>query len=81
MRRLTLAAIFLIVPFVLITCFRSTAAVSSDELARQVEKRYRSLKSLSMDFVMCLDVISFYRRHFHLQELIIPMIVFELYFS
>ncbi len=51
MRRLTLAAIFLIVPFVLITCFRSTAAVSSDELARQVEKRYRSLKSLSMDFV------------------------------
>ena len=51
MRRLILAAIFLIVPFVLITCFRSTAAVSSDELARQVEKRYRSLKSLSMDFV------------------------------
>lgn len=51
MRRLILAAIFLIVPFVLITCFRSTAAVSSDELARQVEERYRSLKSLSMDFV------------------------------
>ena len=51
MRRLILAATFLIVPFVLITCFRSTAAVSSDELARQVEEKYRSLKSLSMDFV------------------------------
>lgn len=51
MRRLILAAIFLIVSFVLITCFRSTAAVSSDELAKQVEEKYRSLKSLSMDFV------------------------------
>lgn len=51
MRRLILAATFLIVPFVLITCFRSTAAVSSDELARQVEEKYRSLRTLSMDFV------------------------------
>lgn len=51
MRRLILAAIFLIVPLVLITCFRSTAAVSSDELARQVEEKYRSLRTLSMDFV------------------------------
>ncbi len=51
MRRLMLAAIFLIVPFVLITCFRSAAAVSSDELARQVEEKYRSLRTLSMDFV------------------------------
>ncbi|MGB2768464.1 MAG: outer membrane lipoprotein carrier protein LolA [Candidatus Zixiibacteriota bacterium] len=51
MRRLILAATFLIVPFVLFTSFRSTAAVSSDELAKQVEEKYRSLKSLSMDFV------------------------------
>ncbi|MGB7062096.1 MAG: outer membrane lipoprotein carrier protein LolA [Candidatus Zixiibacteriota bacterium] len=50
MRRLILAAIFLIVSFVLITSFRGTAAVSSDELAKQVEEKYRSLKSLSMDF-------------------------------
>lgn len=51
MRRLILAATFLIVPFVLFTSFRSAAAVRSDELARQVEEKYRSLKSLSMDFV------------------------------
>ena len=51
MRRLILAAAFLIVSLVIVTCVRGAAAVSSDELARQVEERYRSLKSLSMDFV------------------------------
>ncbi|UCB51814.1 MAG: outer membrane lipoprotein carrier protein LolA [Candidatus Zixiibacteriota bacterium] len=50
MRRLVMAAAFLIVPFVIITCVRSAKAVSSDELAQQVEKKYRSLKSLSVDF-------------------------------
>jgi outer membrane lipoprotein-sorting protein len=50
MRRVVLVAAFLIVPFVIITCGRSAKAVSSDELAQQVEEKYRSLKSLSVDF-------------------------------
>lgn len=51
MRRLVLIAAFLVTFFVIVTSVRSAAALSSDELARQVEEKYRSLKSLSMDFV------------------------------
>ena len=50
MRRLVLIAAFLVTFFVIVTSVRSAAALSSDELARQVEEKYRSLKSLSMDF-------------------------------
>jgi len=51
MRRLVLIAAFLVTFFAVVTSVRSAAALSSDELARQVEEKYRSLKSLSMDFV------------------------------
>ena len=52
MRRIVLAtALFLVAFFVVDTSVRSAAADNSDELAKQVEEKYRSLSSLSMDFV------------------------------
>jgi chaperone LolA len=52
MRRLVLAAgFFSVTAFVIVASVHSAAASSSDELARQVEEKYRSLSSLSMDFV------------------------------
>ena len=50
MRRLAPALTLVTAAFVMITCVRSAKAVSSDELAKQVEEKYRSLSSLSMDF-------------------------------
>jgi outer membrane lipoprotein carrier protein len=52
MRRLVLTVgFFSVTAFVIVTSVHSAAASSSDELARQVEEKYRSLSSLSMDFV------------------------------
>jgi chaperone LolA len=51
MRRLVRAAAFFLAAFfIVVTPVRSAAAGNSDELARQVEEKYRSLSSLSMDF-------------------------------
>jgi outer membrane lipoprotein-sorting protein len=51
MRKPKLAATFLILTLFLIVCPGSRAGTSSEELAQRVEEKYRSLKSLTVDFV------------------------------
>jgi len=42
---------FLILAFMLVIFSRITAGITANDLALQVEKKYRSFKSLSMDFI------------------------------
>ncbi|KPL00949.1 MAG: hypothetical protein AMJ91_02510 [candidate division Zixibacteria bacterium SM23_73_3] len=42
---------FLIIPFIVIISDQDASSITADELALQVEKKYRSLKNLSMEFI------------------------------
>ncbi len=51
MGKLRLSVTCFTLPFILVILSQETAGITSDQLALQVEKKYRSLKSLSMDFI------------------------------
>ena len=51
MRKFKITVCFLILPFILVIFSGDAAGITSKELALQVEKKYHSLKSLSMDFI------------------------------
>jgi outer membrane lipoprotein-sorting protein len=51
MRKFKITVSFLILPFILVIFSGDAAGITSKELALQVEKKYHSLKSLSMDFI------------------------------
>jgi chaperone LolA len=51
MRNFRLGFKLFLISFLLFACSRNTAAVDSNELARQVEEKYRSISSLLVDFV------------------------------
>ena len=51
MRKLKLTFTFLILAFILVIFSRDTAGITANNLALKVEEKYRSLKSLSMDFI------------------------------
>ncbi len=51
MKKLRLSYALFVLVFLLVACSRNAAAVGSNQLAQQVEEKYRSLKSLFMDFV------------------------------
>ncbi len=50
MRNFKLTLSFLVLPLIIVIFSRDTAGITANELAIQVEKKYRSLKSLSMNF-------------------------------
>ena len=51
MSKLRLSLSLLILPFIVVLFSRDTAGITSNQLALRVEKKYRSLKNLSMDFI------------------------------
>lgn len=51
MSKLRLSLSLLILPFIVLIFSRDTAGITANNLALKVEKKYRSLKSLSMDFI------------------------------
>ncbi len=51
MKRLRLTVLILIFSLTLVMLTGNTFSITSEELASEVEKKYRSLKSLSMDFI------------------------------
>ena len=51
MKRLRLTVLILIFSLTLVMLIGNTFSITSEELASEVEKKYRSLKSLSMDFI------------------------------
>lgn len=51
MKRLRLTVLILIFSLTLVMLIGNTFSITSEELASEVEKKYRSLKNLSMDFI------------------------------